>query len=198
MEMSSHSMPIAFLTTIYMLLVYAVSALITVGSWIIINKAKEEGWSIMVPLYNLYIINKIAKINLNWSIIAISLIFPYICGILGIIAGIGLTDKTYNDNMIVPLIPDGMAAQIPYIGEMILILSVLTILTISLYYVIWSIVWSLNIARHFGQSTMFAVGIIIFPMIFLPIMAFDKNIQYIDSTQKKIDYTPPTEDITVE
>ena len=185
MEMSSHQMPLAFFTTIYILFIYAVSALITVGSWIIINKAREEGWSIMVPIYNLYIINKIAKINLNWAVIGISLIIPYICGILGIIAGIGLTDKTYNDNMIVPLIPDGMATQIPYIGEMVLVLSVLIILTISLFYTIWSIVWSLNIARHFGQSTMFAVGIIMFPMIFLPIMAFDKNIQYIDSTPKK-------------
>jgi hypothetical protein len=44
--------------------------------------------------------------------------------------------------------------------------------------VIWAI-WSFNLlSKSFGKDTGFTIGIVFLPFIFLPIMGFDKSIQY--------------------
>ena len=50
---------------------------------------------------------------------------------------------------------------------------------------IFSIIWALDLAKVFGQSTGFGVANIFFPFVTYPILAFDKNIKYVGSDHKQ-------------
>jgi len=41
-----------------------------VSYWMIFKKAEQPGWTAIVPFYNLYVVNKVAKVHQIWTVIA--------------------------------------------------------------------------------------------------------------------------------
>lgn len=66
-----------------MLFSFGISILIFIATWKLFEKAGEEGWKILIPVYNAYIIAKIGTGN-GWLIFA-----PFVGGILSAIIGKG-------------------------------------------------------------------------------------------------------------
>lgn len=64
------------------------------------------------------------------------------------------------------------ATYIPFIGTFIGFLALPVLL-------VFAVLWSLDLATVFGQSTGFGVATIFFPIITHPILAFDKKIKYV-------------------
>ena len=70
------------------------------------------------------------------------------------------------------------AAYIPFIGTFIGFIALPVLL-------VFAVLWSLDLATVFGQSTGFGVATIFFPIITHPILAFDKKIKYVGVTKKE-------------
>jgi Family of unknown function (DUF5684) len=110
------------LTTTYMIaalgtflvVILAFIVFMVITMWKIFEKAGQPGWAAIIPIYNMYILTKMAQKPGYWTILMI----------------------------------------IPYVG------------------LIWSI-WCWNlISKKFGKDEGFTVGIVLLPIVFLPILAF--------------------------
>ena len=101
---------------------FIVVLIIFISLWKVFEKAGRKGWEALIPIYNLFIIQKIIKKPWWWVLLM----------------------------------------MIPWVG------------------VIWTI-WSTNLlSKSFSKSEGFTLGMIFFPFIFYPILAFG-NAQYIGS-----------------
>ena len=101
--------------------------------WKIFTKAGEEGWKVLIPFYNMYIMFKIAW-ETKWFFITLALAF-----VGGFLSGLGFAA-----------------------------FSLLFTLAASVI----GIIFSVQLARAFGKSDGFAVGLIFLSFIFYPILAF--------------------------
>lgn len=77
---------------IYMLFVVALVAFLLVTQWIVFTKAGRAGWESIVPIYNAYVLCKIAKISPFWLFAAF---IPYVNFIFSIIVYYNL-GKAFN------------------------------------------------------------------------------------------------------
>lgn len=51
------------------------------------------------------------------------------------------------------------------------------------------IIWALNLfVKAYGKSTGFTIGMLFFPYIFFPVLAFDKSAQYIYAPKNEMDH----------
>ncbi|NPA39940.1 MAG: signal peptidase I [Thermodesulfobacteria bacterium] len=85
-----------------------------IGMWKVFEKANQPGWASMIPIYNTYILIKIAKKPGWWILLYL---IPLV-------------------NLIIALIV------------------------------------SINVAKNFGKSTAFGLGLTFLPFIFFPILGF--------------------------
>jgi hypothetical protein len=92
----------------------AIAVLMIAALWKIFDKAGEPGWAAIVPIYNLYIMLKIAGRPGWWLLLYF----------------------------------------IPFVNLII------------------SIIVSIDIAKHFGKGTGFALGMVFLPFIFYPMLAW--------------------------
>lgn len=107
----------------------AISIFMIVVYWKLFSKAGEAGWKAIIPIYNSYILFKIAKAPLFFFVWLACMLLSF----------------STNETILV----------IRLIG------------TLVAY-----IILDVKIAKAFGKSAGFAVGLIIFPIIFFPILAF--------------------------
>ncbi len=63
--------------------------------------------------------------------------------------------------------------------------SIIPIVGFLAVWVFFGIILPIRAAKNFGQSGGFAVGLILLPFIFWPIMAFNKSIQWTGELEKK-------------
>lgn len=90
-----------------------------VSSWRIFEKAKLPGWGVLIPIYNVYLVFKLAgKPKWTWW-----LLFPPVLTVLAIVA-------------------------------------------------------QFKIAKKFGKGDGFAIGLWLLPIVFYPMLAFGKNVEY--------------------
>lgn len=62
----------------------AISIAVLAAMWKILNKAGEPGWKILIPVYNLYIMYKIAwKTSMFWIMMGIT-VFSFIMTLVGV------------------------------------------------------------------------------------------------------------------
>ena len=140
---------------------FLISAFTIVVIWLIFNKAKRPGWAALIPFYNSYILNEISGLSVLWFVIGT--IFSVLSGVamsIGFIIIILEIDKGTNG-----IVMGGIIS-----------LSLAVIFSIVVF--IWWIKLVKGMAKSFGQSTAFAVGLFFFYVIFMAIIAFDKKIQY--------------------
>lgn len=132
---------------------------LVIAGWKIFKKAGEPGWKILIPIYNIYIMFKIVKMqNWFWGLLALSICASILMAIDGTSELSTMTEeqlKNFN------------------LGE-----HPLTIITmiVSLVIEIWAgVIYAIRTSRAFGHGKAFAVGIFLLPSIFWLIIGFDKS-----------------------
>ncbi len=166
-----------------------VFVLIIVASWLLYNKAGEPGWAAIIPFYSSYVRFKIAgKKKLYWGYLAsvIAVIVGYIILIYEVIA-IGFSafsapysyyDSTYGYSSVI----------MDHIGMIIVALILLFVGGIAT--LVFAILMNIGLAHAFGQGAGFACGLIFLNVIFLCIMAFNRNIVYVGDGSNNNYYNP--------
>ncbi len=141
---------------VFYLIVLALAIFMIIAWWKVFEKAGEPGWKILIPVYNVYTIFKIARnITAFWVYLILAVVTVLVCSVLG-----GISVATDS------LMPT-------YIAAVFYILFVIAIF-------VTMIILYCKLANAFGQGGGFAVGLIFLPVIFIPIIAFSSNIQYME------------------
>lgn len=146
----------------------ALAILSIVSYWIIFEKAGEGGWKILIPFYNLYIMYKIANCRGRfWASFAMTILVSILsgyCSVAGFLAASGSSDLS---------------------AFFFVAIILIVVMWIAIYVI--SVTHAFMLAKAFGLSGGFGVGLWLLSMIFLPILAFNSNIRYARSAKKQIE-----------
>ena len=119
-----------FMTGGVLIFSFAISIFFLVAYWKLFTKAGEPGWATLVPIYDLIVFLRIAKLSAWWFLLACALLFiPFI-------------------NFIVPFI--------------------------------FNIFVMHGVSTNFGKDSGFTVGLVLLPIVFIPILAFG-SAEYLQS-----------------
>lgn len=157
----------------YNFFVFGIFILFVVSKWFLFKKAGEPGWASLIPYYNMYVYYKIAgKAKLFWVMLVSSLLSGamYFVLIFSCIFGIGFSLASSINGYSVSELGTALIV-VAVICALIFIACMISMLVVS-------ILANVGLAKSFGQSGGFAVGLIFLPFIFVPIMAFSNSIQY--------------------
>ena len=113
-ETSDYSTTKGGLGPVFWICYFAVIVLLIAAIWKVFSKAGQPGWAAIIPIYNIYVMCKVAGRPGWWLLL-----------------------------MLIPLVN-----------------------------VIIAIILTLDIAKHFGEGIGFAIGMILLPFIFWPILGF--------------------------
>ena len=159
----------------------AVMVLTIVASWIMYAKAGEPGWAAIVPFYSSYVRFKIAgKKKLFWGylVATIGIIVGCIILMYEIIAsGLSVMTSSYMGSY--------YDSTYGYAGSRIgahmgmLIFAVILIIGAMIAALVMNILCCVGLAHAFGKGAGFACGLIFLNVIFICIIAFNKNIVYV-------------------
>ena len=144
------------LLVICVLIIIAISVFMIIANWKLFTKCHRKGWESIVPYYNTYILCKVAGSKIMWAIIL--MVAPLVTNIVSNFFNIA-TNVINNDDIVIFLA----------IGVMIFSLAVVVITYIASFNIY------LNLAKKFGKSTGFGVGLVLLPIVFIPILAFGKD-----------------------
>ncbi|MCC8088753.1 MAG: DUF5684 domain-containing protein [Rikenellaceae bacterium] len=140
---------------VYYIVWSIVMVILLVSNWKIFEKAGEKGWKALIPVYNNYILVKISgrPIYYFWIIFAsyVMICVPFF---------------TYTINAMNTLQYGGPA------NPGISMLMSLLILVFSIVCIVYIVLVFLSLCDRFGVSRWFTLGILLLPVIFLPILAF--------------------------
>ena len=133
-----------------------VAVLVIVALWKVFTKAGEAGWKCLIPIYNAYIMFKIAK-NENF---AKYLVITIISSLAGSIGGGCLGYGAVSGN-----------------GTVIVVGTIAILVMIAL--LIWALIIGFgmyaDLAKAFGHEKAFAWGLLLLSPIFLCILAFENS-----------------------
>ncbi len=148
----------------------AASILMIIAQWNINKKANEPGWAAIVPYYNQYVLYKISgKKKLFWAVLALSI-------------GVVVTYIGFIAYIVVCVTEDPSAYSY---GEELtgIILAVFLwagiIFACAIAIFILRIFQCIGLAKNFGLSGGYAVGLIFIPVVFYCIIAFSNKIHYV-------------------
>lgn len=151
MDMYQDSIAYSAGYTFGMLLPLIVSILMIVAMWKIYVKAGAPGWGVLVPIYNVYLLFKIAwKTKMCWIMLACMLLPGLLSGFM-----VGM---------------DG--------NEVLAVILPLLMMACAIASIVIGIINTVKLAKAFGKGGGFAVGLIFLSIIFYCILAFGKA-QYI-------------------
>lgn len=164
-----------------------VFVLTIVASWMLYSKAGEPGWASIIPFYSSYVKFKISgKKKLFWGYLAsiIAMIVGYIIMIYEVFAA-GLSAVLYSSY-------DSAYGYsntfMDHIG--MLIVAIILLFVGGIATLVFAILMNIGLAHAFGQGAGFACGLIFLNVIFLCIMAFNKNIVYVGDGSNNNYYNP--------
>ncbi len=140
-----------------------VGVLLIIAGWKIFEKAGEKGWKILIPVYDLYILFKICGIkNWFWGFVCISII----CSIM----------MAVNTPTEIAVIEDWSGVHMDYSavewGKYPWYLAGIIISCAAS--VVVEAMLAAKLAKAFGKSVWYGVGIFFFPYIFTLILGFGK------------------------
>lgn len=170
----------------------AVFVLTIVASWILYNKAGEPGWAAIIPFYSSYIRFKVAgKKKLFWGYLAASIVtiasFILLCYemvVSGIFMFARAYSRSYYDSMY------GYSSSLSTHMAM-MIFSVIIFFSALIVMVVLNIMCCIGLSYAFGKGAGFACGLIFLNVIFLCIMAFNRNIRYVGNGGYNNNYYNP-------
>ena len=171
----------------------AVMVLTIIASWIMYAKAGEPGWAAIVPFYSSYVRFKIAgKKKLFWG---------YLVATIGIIVGCIILMYEIIASGLSVMTSDYMGSYYDstygYAGSRIgahmgmLIFAVILIIAAMIVALVMSILCCVGLSHAFGKGAGFACGIIFLNVIFVCIIAFNKNIVYVGNGYSNNNYYNP-------
>ncbi|MGF6906195.1 DUF5684 domain-containing protein [Fusobacterium sp. PH5-44] len=138
-----------------------------VAMWKIFTKAGIDGWKSVIPFYNGYtIVTKVARK---------SAIYYFWIPLLGTIIII----TVFIPMMLATIL--GMRGVSDTLALVMLFFSI----GFSIWILIISILFNIAIAKNFGKSTGFAIGLIFLPLIFYLILAFGDS-KFVYETTKEV------------
>ena len=140
---------------IFFLIALAASVLTIIGRWKVFEKAGKPGWAAIVPYYNTYVTYELG--NFPPMLVFLTVGTTVIAFVTGFIEGAA----GYNEVLLVPA----------------LILSILLSM-LSLAISVIEVLVSINIAKKFGKSALYGLGIAFLPYVFYMMLGFDKTAVY--------------------
>lgn len=143
------------------LIALAICVIVVVCQWKLFKKAGEPGWAAIIPIYNTFVMSKIAFGNYNWAFVFLAL------WIVQMIISVMQSVLSVIDSDIVVIL-----------GLFISLVSIV----ISLAYAVVSGIITFFFSKSFGKSTTWNVLMIFFSPIMLILMVLDKNTEYVGST----------------
>ena len=159
----------------------AVMVLTIIASWIMYAKAGEPGWAAIVPFYSSYVRFKIAgKKKLFWGylVATIGIIVGCIILMYEIIAsGLSVMTSDYMGAYYDSTYGYGVSSIGNHMG--MLIFAVILIIAAMIVALVMSILCCVGLSHAFGKGAGFACGLIFLNVIFICIIAFNKNIVYV-------------------
>ena len=159
----------------------AVMVLTIIASWIMYAKAGEPGWAAIVPFYSSYVRFKIAgKKKLFWGylVATIGIIVGCIILMYEIIAsGLSVMTSDYMGAYYDSTYGYGVSSIGNHMG--MLIFAVILIIAAMIVALVMSILCCVGLSHAFGKGAGFACGLIFLNVIFVCIIAFNKNIVYV-------------------
>ena len=158
----------------------AVSVLTIVASWILYNKAGEPGWAAIIPFYSSYIRFKVAgKKKLFWGYLAASIVtiasFILLCYEL-VVSGIFMFARAYSRSYYDSMY--GYSSSLSTHMAM-MIFSIVIFFSALIVMAVLNIMCCIGLSHAFGKGAGFACGLIFLNVIFICIIAFNKNIVYV-------------------
>ena len=130
--------------------------------WKMFEKAGEKGWKYLIPIYGDYIDCKIiGKVKIFWVNLISTIGFIVLSSIL--------------------LLAISQASQTEFLFLVLLFLSITYLIII----IVCQVIKAFATAKVFGQESIFGLGLLFLPIIFVAIIAFDKKIRYVynDTTE---------------
>ena len=163
----------------------AVFVLTIVASWILYNKAGEPGWAAIIPFYSSYIRFKVAgKKKLFWGYLAAFIVtiasFILLCYEL-VVSGIFMFARAYSRSYYDSMY--GYSSSLSTHMAM-MIFSVVIFFSALIVMVVLNIMCCIGLSHAFGKGAGFACGLIFLNVIFICIIAFNKNIVYVGDGYK--------------
>ena len=158
-----------------------VMVLTIIASWIMYAKAGEPGWAAIVPFYSSYVKFRIAgKKKLFWGYLVATIGSIVGCIILFyeiIASGLSVMTSSYMGSY--------YDSTYGYAGNRIgahmgmLIFAVILIIAAMIAALVMNILCCVGLSHAFGKGAGFACGLIFLNVIFICIIAFNKNIVYV-------------------
>ena len=158
----------------------AVFILTIVASWILYNKAGEPGWAAIIPFYSSYIRFKVAgKKKLFWGYLAASIVtiasFILLCYEL-VVSVIFMFARAYSRSYYDSMY--GYSSSLSTHMAM-MIFSIVIFFSALIVMAVLNIMCCIGLSHAFGKGAGFACGLIFLNVIFICIIAFNKNIVYV-------------------
>ena len=131
--------------------------LMIIANWKIFEKAGEKGWKSLIPIYNIYIMFKIVKMKTwFWYLITINILACIMFAIDG--------TNPY-------LMTNSQLAELSFSNHPTTLVALIFTGIVEL---IAAIIYAYRMAKVFGKSSIFAVGLFFLPNIFWLILAFGR------------------------
>ena len=154
------------------LISFALFVLMIVALWRIFDKAGEHGWASLIPFYKDYVLYKVSgKKNLFWgflicSILNIGAVAAFVVLFFVIAFGV-LNTVNYNPS-------DDVLMTYGFV----VIIAGLVLVVCGILCIVFRAMQCAGLAKSFGVSGGFAVGLFFLPHIFYSILAFGRNYMY--------------------
>ena len=162
----------------------AVMVLTIIASWIMYAKAGEPGWAAIVPFYSSYVKFKIAgKKKLFWGYLVACIASIAGCILLILLmyeiiaSGLSVMTSSYMGSYYDSTYGYGGSSIGNHMG--MLIFAVILIIAAMIAAAVMNILCCVGLSRAFGKGAGFACGLIFLNVIFVCIIAFNKNIVYV-------------------
>jgi hypothetical protein len=151
----------SWMLILYSIIWVLIAALMLVSLWRLFVKMGQPGWKGIVPFYNLWTAIKVLKKPVRWFWI---LIGTYLLGLL--------TSVTAS-----VLLLTALATGQPWVGLEVVLVSLAGLFFVAaIVGLVYEILLIRAWARSFGYGVGFTVGLILLPVVFLPILAFGESV----------------------
>jgi len=148
----------SLMLTIGLIFIVVYTIVYVIINWFLFKKAGQPAWAALIPVYDMYIFQKIAGLKIYW-LIAVIIFYAHSTWLVIIFVNAVVSNDIYY-----------------FFGKNFLVLQ-LSQIFLTLFYVLWAFI-SVGLARRFGRKEEFAIGIFFLIPIFLGILAFNKRIRY--------------------
>ena len=153
-----------------------------------VKKSGNPWWALFVPFYSTYVCCKMGKKpKLFWIylpleiliyLVSFAALFLYMTFVLQILAAMfyaGAAGSFAADEILSYIEEATESGIIPL--PVIIVLSAVTLLDLA--YGVLELILRIAIAKAFGKSGWFGVGLLLIPVVFWAILAFDSSVEYL-------------------